>query len=85
MPGFSKNVKLVIFSYFTPNEMLCKLSKLNHETRQLFSDNKESSILDINCLNLQAQDNLIVNDESYLINFAPLINLTLKSAGLSLN
>jgi hypothetical protein len=81
MPVLSKFVKLVIFSYFTTNEMLCKLSKLNKETRQLLSDNKESLILNIDCLNLLTPGKIKAFDESYLINFAPLINLTLKREG----
>jgi hypothetical protein len=81
MPVISKSVKLVIFSYFTTNEMLCKLSKLNKETRQLLCDKKESLILNIDCLNLLTPEKLNPFDESYLINFAPLINLTLKCTG----
>ena len=43
----SNNIKLVIFSFFTTNEMLCKISKLSKATRQLLSDNKKSEILQL--------------------------------------
>jgi hypothetical protein len=71
----------VIFSYITTNELFCKVSKLNKGTRQLFSDSKESQILKLNHINLRAPETIKAFDESYLINFAPLINLTLKSKG----
>jgi hypothetical protein len=45
LPTLSNNIKLVIFSYFNTNELLCKISKLNKGTRQLLSENKESQIL----------------------------------------
>ena len=41
----SNNIKLVVFSFFTTNEVLCKISKLNNVTRQLLSDYKRSEIL----------------------------------------
>ena len=81
MAALPKNVKIVIFSYFTTNQMLCKISKLNQEARQLLNVNKESKILNLDCLNLQTPEKLKAFDESYLINFAPLINLSLNCIG----
>jgi hypothetical protein len=76
-----KYVKLVIFSYLTTNNLLFKVSKLNHQTRELFREYKESSVLGLKSLNLLTPEKIIAFDESYLINFAPLINLTLKCEG----
>ena len=78
MPILPKSIKIVIFSNFTTNFLFCKISKLDKVTRQLLSDNKESQILKISHINLQAPESIKAFDESYLINFAPLINLTLK-------
>jgi hypothetical protein len=78
LPTLSNNIKLVIYSYFTTNELLSKISKLNKGTRQLLSENKESQILKLNFINLRAPETIKAFDESYLINFAPFINLTLK-------
>ena len=61
--------------------MLCKISKLNKGTRQLLSVNKESKILNINHIIIQAPETIKAFEESYLINFAPFINLTLKCKG----
>ena len=81
MPYIPKFVKLEIFSYFSTNELLCKISKLNKATREHLSDNKESLILNLDRLNLITPGKLKAFDESYLINFAPFVNLTLKCDG----
>ena len=81
MPVLPKSIKIVIFSYLTANELLCKISKLSKKTRQLLSDNKESQILQLSYINLRVPDAIKAFDDSYLINFAPLINLTLKCSG----
>ena len=78
MPILPKSLKIVIFSFFKTNELFCKISKLDKGTRQLLSDNKESQILKLNHLNLLAPETIKEFDESYLINFAPSINLILK-------
>ena len=77
----SNNIKLVIFSFFTTNEMLCKISKLSKATRQLLSDNKKSEILQLECINIESPEEIKAFDDSYLINFAPMINLTLRCKG----
>jgi hypothetical protein len=76
-----KYVKLVIFSYLSANNLLFKVSKLNHQTRELFREYKESSVLSLKSLKLLTPKKIIAFDESYLINFAPLIDLTLKCKG----
>jgi hypothetical protein len=81
MPVLGKNVKLVIFSFFSTNELFCKISKLNKATRQHLTEKKECLILNLDCLNLLAPGKIMGFDESYLINFAPMINLTLKCEG----
>lgn len=78
MTTLPKYIKIVIFSYYTTNELLCKISKLNKETRHLLRDNKKSEILKLDCLNLLTPETIKAFDESYLINFAPLIHLTLN-------
>ena len=65
------NIKIVIFSYFTTNKMLFKISKLSKGTRKFLDENKESKILNIDCLNLITPETIIAFDESFLINFAP--------------
>jgi hypothetical protein len=81
MPVLPKFVMLEIFSFFSTNELLCKMSKLNKATRQLLSENKDSLILNLEDLNLLSPGNVKPFDESYLINFAPFVNLTLKCEG----
>ena len=81
MPVLPKFVKLEIFSFFSTNELLCKISKLNKTTRFNLRDNKESLIINLDCLNLITPGTLKAFDESYLINFAPFVNLTLKCDG----
>jgi hypothetical protein len=81
MPTIPKFPKLVIFSYFTTMEILCKFSKLDKATRKHIFDNKESEILKLDCLYLLAPESIKPFDESYLIDFAPSIHLTLKCKG----
>ena len=63
--------------------MICMISNLNKGNRQLLSENKESEILELNCLHLLTPEKIKAFDESYLINFAPLIDLTIKLEGQS--
>ena len=81
MPVLSKSLKLEIFCFFSTNELLCKISKLNKATRQHLSESKKSLILNLKALNLVSPGNVKQFDESYLTNFAPFINLTLKCEG----
>ena len=39
MPNVPKYVKLVIYSYLSANNLLCKASKFNKETRKLLKEN----------------------------------------------
>ena len=81
MPTIPKFPRLVIFSYFTTMEILCKFTKLDKATRKHIFDNKESEILKLDCLYLLAPESIKPFDETYLIDFAPSIHLTLKCKG----
>ena len=81
MPVPPQSPKLVIYSYLTTMEILCKISKLDRATRKHVYENKASEIVKLDCLYLLAPGSIKPFDESYLINFAPKIHLTLKFEG----